>query len=42
MLFGLKISGATFQREIDHSFKDFIGKLLVDYQNDLTIYSKLR
>jgi hypothetical protein len=38
----LKNAGATFQREMDHAFKDFIGKFMEDYQDDLTIYSKLR
>jgi hypothetical protein len=40
--FGLKNAGATFQRAMDHAFKDFIGKFMDDYQDDLTIYSKSR
>lgn len=40
--FGLKNTGATFQREIDHSFKDIIGKFMADYQDDLIVCSKLR
>jgi hypothetical protein len=35
-------TGATFQRAMDHSYHDLIGKTMVDYQNDLTIYSKVR
>jgi hypothetical protein len=42
MSFGLKNAGATFQRAMDHTFKDFIGKFMVDYQDDLTVYSKSR
>jgi hypothetical protein len=41
MPFGLKNVGVTFQRE-DHVFKDFIGNFMGDYQDDLTIHSKLR
>jgi hypothetical protein len=40
--FGLKNVGATFQREMDHAFKDLIGKFMVDYQDDLTIHSRVR
>jgi hypothetical protein len=42
MTFGLKNVGATFQREMDHAFKDLIGNFMEDYQDDLTIHSKLR
>jgi hypothetical protein len=42
MPFGLKNAGATFQREMDHAFKDLIGKFMADYQDDLTVHSKLR
>jgi hypothetical protein len=42
MPFRLKNAGATFQRAMDHAFKDFIGKFMVDYQDDLTVYSKSR
>jgi hypothetical protein len=34
--------GETFQREMDHAFKEMIGKIMADYQDDLTVYSKLR
>jgi hypothetical protein len=34
--------GATFQRAMDHAFKYLIGKLMVDYQDNLTVHSKLR
>ena len=27
---------------MDHDFKDLIGKFMADYQDDLTIHSKLR
>jgi hypothetical protein len=42
MPFGLKNVGATFQREMDHAFKYLIGKFMEDYQDDMTIHSKLR
>jgi hypothetical protein len=38
----LKIIGPTFHREMDHSFKDIIGKFMVDYQYDLTIHYRVR
>jgi hypothetical protein len=38
----LKSVGATFEREMDHDFKELIGKFMVDYKDDLTIHSKLR
>jgi hypothetical protein len=41
MPFGLKNAGATFQRAMDHAFKDLIGIFMVDYQDDLTIHSKI-
>lgn len=40
--FGLKNVGATFQRKMDQAFQDLIGKTIVDYQDDLTVYLKLR
>jgi hypothetical protein len=40
--FGFKNAGATFLRAMDHAFKYFVGKSMVDYQYDLTIYSKSR
>jgi hypothetical protein len=42
MLFGLKNAGETFQRVLDHAFKDLIGKFMVDYQDDLKIHSNMR
>lgn len=42
MPFELNNVGATFQRSMDRAFQDLIGKTIVDYQNDITIYSKLR
>jgi hypothetical protein len=41
-VFGWKNVGETFHREIDHAFKDLIGKFMVDYQDDLTIHSRVR
>jgi hypothetical protein len=29
-----------FHRALDLAFKEFIGKYTVDYQDDLTVYSK--
>jgi hypothetical protein len=40
--FGLKNVGSTFQREMDHTFKDFIEMFMDDYQDDLKFYSKSR
>jgi hypothetical protein len=40
--FGLNNAGATFQRVMDHSFKDLIGKFMADYQYNLKVHSKLR
>jgi len=42
MPFGLKNVGATFQTEMDHDFKDLIEEFMENYQDDLTIHSKLR
>jgi hypothetical protein len=42
MPFGLKNVGATFQRAMDHAFKDLIRKFMVDYQDDITVHSKTR
>jgi hypothetical protein len=42
MPFGLKNVGATFQRVMDHAFKDLIGKFMVNYQDDLNIHSRVR
>jgi hypothetical protein len=38
----LKNARATFQRAMDHAFRYFVGKFMVDYQHDLTIFSKSR
>jgi hypothetical protein len=32
----------TFQRAMDHAFKYLIGNFMADYQDDLTIHSKIR
>ena len=40
MPFGLLNSSATFQRAMDFSFKELIGKIIEIYQDDLTIFSK--
>jgi hypothetical protein len=37
----LKNIGTTFQREMDHAFKDLIGKFMADYQDDFTIHSRV-
>jgi hypothetical protein len=40
--FGLIIASATFQREMDITFKGLIGQSVVIYLDDATIYSKQR
>ena len=40
--FGLLNAGDTFQRAMDFSFKELIGKIIEIYQDDLTIFSKER
>lgn len=40
MPFGLINVGATFQRAMDLAFRSFLGKFIVVYLDDLTIYSK--
>jgi hypothetical protein len=40
MPFGLMNVGATFQREMDISFVDELGRFIVIYLDDLTVYSK--
>jgi hypothetical protein len=42
MPFGLKNVGDTFQIDMDHAFKDLIGRFMVDYQDDLTVHSRIR
>jgi hypothetical protein len=41
MPFGLMNVGATFQREMDISFVDELGRFIVIYLDDVTVYSKL-
>jgi hypothetical protein len=38
MPFDLKNVGVVFPRDMDHSFGGLIGKVMVDYQDDLTIH----
>jgi hypothetical protein len=40
--FGLKNAGETFQRAMDHAFKDLIRTFMENYQVDLRAHSKLR
>ena len=42
MPFGLLNVDATFQRAMDFSFKELIGKIIEIYQDDLTVFSKER
>ena len=42
MPFGLINAGATFQRDMDIAFRDLIGRNIVVYLNDITIFSKRR
>jgi hypothetical protein len=37
MPFGLMNAGATFQREMDISFVDEIGRFIVIYSDDVTV-----
>lgn len=39
--FGLISVRATFQRAMDTTFKDLIGKCIIIYMDDLTIFSKV-
>lgn len=40
ILFGLMNAGATFQREMDFAFADEIGRFIVIYLDDITVFSK--
>lgn len=40
MPFGLINDGATFQHTMDIAFKDLIGKCIIIYMDDLTVFSK--
>ena len=40
MSFGLINAGATFQREMDIMFRGLIGKFVVIYLDDITVFSK--
>ena len=40
--FGLLNVRANFQRAMDYAFKEFIGKIIEIYQDDLTIFLKER
>lgn len=40
--FGLINASTTFQRAMDITFKDLIGKCIIIYMDDLTIFSKRR
>jgi hypothetical protein len=40
MPFGLMNTGATFQREMDISFVDELGRFIVIYLDDVTVYSQ--
>ena len=42
MPFGLINAGATFQREMDIAFRGLIGKFVVIYLDDVTVFSKDR
>jgi hypothetical protein len=41
MPFGLMNVGATFQRAMDIAFMDEIGRFIVIYMDDMTVYSNL-
>ncbi|XP_057863203.1 uncharacterized protein LOC131071404 [Cryptomeria japonica] len=42
MPFGLINAGATFQRAMDIAFQDLIGKCIIIYMDDITIFSRKR
>ena len=41
MIFGLKNTGATYQRAMNYIFHDLIGKLVDIYIDDVVVKSKL-
>lgn len=42
MPFGLINAGATFQRAMDIAFRELIGRSIIIYMDDLTVFSKER
>lgn len=42
MPFGLLNVESTFQRAMDHALRDIMGKIIVVYPDDLTMFSKDR
>ena len=40
MTFGLKNAGATYQRAMNYSFHEFIGKIVEIYIDDVVVKSK--
>lgn len=42
MPFRLFNAGSAFQRAMDYAFQDIMGKIIVVYQDDLTVFSKDR
>ena len=38
--FGLINAGATFQHAMDYAFQGLVGKSIIIYMDDLTIFSK--
>jgi hypothetical protein len=40
MTFGLMNAGATFQRAMDIAFVEELGKFIVIYLDDVTVYSQ--
>jgi len=42
MLFGFSNVGATFQRAMDHAFKNLINKIILVYLDDIIVFLKSR